>query len=63
MFKYSTTLKICRYTTLQNMNIKKWHQSAICTVINDKSQGSIAQHLRYDELLYYTFIIQSAGES
>jgi len=31
-------------------------------LINDKSQGSIAKHLRYDELLYYTFIIQSAGE-
>jgi len=29
---------------------------------NEKSQGSIAKHLRYDELLYYTFIIQSAGE-
>jgi len=31
-------------------------------VINDKSQGSIAKHLRCDELLYYTFITQSAGE-
>jgi len=31
-------------------------------VINDKSQGSIAKHLRNDELLYYTFITQSAGE-
>ena len=26
------------------------------------SQGSIAKHLRCDELLYYTFINQSAGE-
>jgi len=41
---------------------QKWHQSDICIVINDKSQGSIAKHLRCDELLYYTFISQSAGE-
>jgi len=40
----------------------KWRQSEICIVINDKSQGSIAKHLRCDELLYYAFIIQSAGE-
>jgi len=44
------------------MNVKKCHQFEICIVINDKSQGSIAKHLRCDELLYYTFIIQSAGE-
>jgi len=50
------------YTTLRNMNVKEWHQSNICIVINDKSRGSIAKHLRCDELLYYTFIIQSAGE-
>ena len=31
-------------------------------VINDKSHGSIAKHLRSDELLYYIFITQSAGE-
>ena len=41
---------------------KKWSQSKICIVINDKSQGSIAKHLRNDEFLYYTFITQSAGE-
>jgi len=41
---------------------EKWRQSEISIVINDKSQGSIAKHLRCDELLYYTFIIQSAGE-
>jgi len=41
---------------------EKWHQSEICIVINDKSQGSIAKHLRNDDLLYYTFITQSAGE-
>jgi len=34
----------------------------MCIVINDKSQGSIAKHLRCDKLLYYTFIIQSAGK-
>jgi len=44
------------------MNVKKWHQSEICIEINDKSQGSIAKHFRCDELFYYTFIIQSAGE-
>jgi len=41
---------------------EKWCQSKICIVINDKSQGSIAKHLQNDELLYYTFIAQSAGE-
>jgi len=41
---------------------EKWCQSEICIVINDKSQGSIAKHLRCDELLYYTFIIQSIDE-
>jgi len=44
------------------MSVRKWSQSEICTVINDKSQSSIAKHLRNDELLYYTFIIQSAGD-
>jgi len=41
---------------------EKWRQCEICTVINDKSQGSIAQHLKNDELVYYIFITQSAGE-
>ena len=41
---------------------EKWHQSEICIVSNDKSQDSIAKHLRNDELLYYTSVIQSAGE-
>jgi len=41
---------------------EKWRQSEICTVINDKSQGGIAKHLRNDELIYYTFITQSADE-
>jgi len=31
-------------------------------VITDKSQGSRAKHLRNEELLYYTFVIQSAHE-
>ena len=35
---------------------EKWRQSEICTVINDKSQGSIAKHLRNNELVYYKFI-------
>ena len=37
-------------------------QSEICIVINDKSKGSIAKHLRSDESLCYTFITQSVGE-
>ena len=41
---------------------KKWHHSEIPIAINDESQGSIAKKLRCDELLYYTFIIRSAGE-
>ena len=41
---------------------KKWHHSVIRIAINDESQGSIAKNLRCDELLYYTFIIHSAGE-
>ena len=41
---------------------RKWHHSEIRIAINDESQGSIAKNLRCDELLYYTFIIHSAGE-
>ena len=41
---------------------KKWHHSEIRIAINDESQGIIAKNLRCDELLYYTFIIHSAGE-
>ena len=44
------------------MNAEKWHHSKIRIAINDESQRSIAKHLRRDELLYYTFIIHSAGE-
>jgi len=44
------------------MNAEKWHHSEICIAINDESQGSKAKNLRCDELLYYTFIIHSAGE-
>jgi len=44
------------------MIVTKWRQSEIRIVINDKSQCSIAKHLRNNELLYYTFTIQSAGE-
>ena len=44
------------------MNAEKWHHSEIHIAINDESQGSIAKNLRCDELLYYTFIIHSAGE-
>jgi len=41
---------------------EKWCQSEICIAINDKSQGGIDKHLRNDELLNYTFVIQSAVE-
>jgi len=44
------------------MNAEKRHHSEICIAISDESQGSIAKNLRCDELLYYTFIIHSAGE-
>jgi len=41
---------------------EKWRQSEICIVINDKSEGCLAKHLKNDELIYYTFITQSPGE-
>jgi len=44
------------------MNAEKWHRSEIRIAVNGESQGSIAKNLRCDELLYYTFIIHSAGE-
>jgi len=44
------------------MNAEKRHHSEIRIAINDELQGSIAKNLRCDELLYYTFIIHSAGE-
>jgi len=33
--------------------MSKWQQSEICIVINNKSQGIKAKHLRFDELLYH----------
>ena len=44
------------------MNAEKRHHSEIRIAINDESQRSIAKNLRRDQLLYYTFIIHSAGE-
>jgi len=44
------------------MSVKKWHHSEINVAINDESQDSIAKNLKCDELLYYTFIVHSAGE-
>jgi len=44
------------------MNAEKWHHREIHITINDESQGSIAKNLWCDELLYYTFVIHSAGE-
>ena len=41
---------------------QKWHHSEIRIAIKDESQGNIVTNLRCDELLYYTFIIHSAGE-
>jgi len=45
------------------MNVEKWHHSEIRIAIIDELQGSIAKNFRCDELLYYTFIIHSAGEN
>ena len=44
------------------MNAEKWHHSEIRIAIYDELQGSIAKNFRRDELLYYTFIVHSAGE-
>jgi len=44
------------------MNAEKRHHSALRIAINDESQGSLAKNLRFDELLYYTFITHFAGE-
>jgi len=44
------------------MNAEKWHHSEIRIEINDESQGNIDKNLSCDELLYYTFIGNSAGE-
>ena len=44
------------------MNAEKRHHSEMRIAINDESQGTIAKNLRCDEILYYTFIIHSAGE-
>jgi len=44
------------------MNAEKRHHSEIRIAINDESQGSITKNLRFGELLYYAFIIHSAGE-
>jgi len=40
-----------------------WRQSEICILSNDKSQGSIAKHVENYNLLFYTFITESAGKS
>ena len=44
------------------MSAEKWRHSEIRIAINDESQGSIAKNFKYDESLYYTFIIHSASE-
>ena len=41
----------------------KWRQSEMSIVINDKSQGVIAKHVKNVVLLYYTFITESAGDN
>jgi len=41
---------------------EKWQQSEICIVINNKSQGNIAKHLSWDDLLHCKFITQFAGD-
>ena len=42
--------------------MQKMASFCIRIAINDKSQGSVAKHLSCDGLLYYTFIIHSAGK-
>jgi len=44
------------------MNVKNGINLKYVFLINDKSQCSIAKHLRSDELLNYTFISQSDSE-
>jgi len=44
------------------MNAEKWHHSEISIAINDESQSTTAKNLRFDEKLYYTFIVHFAGE-
>jgi len=39
-----------------------WRQPEISIVINDKSQGSIANHLSWGGFLHDKFIIQFPGE-
>jgi len=41
---------------------EKWRQSEICIGINDKSQGSVANHLSCDDFLHCKFITQFAVE-
>ena len=41
---------------------ENWQQSEICIAINDKSQGTTAEHLSCDGLLHYECIIQFARE-
>ena len=41
---------------------EKWHHSEIHIAMNDESQGSIAENLKFDKSLHYTFIIHSAGK-
>jgi len=42
-----------RYTTLWNINVKKQQQPEKCTVINDKSQGSVATWFSYGWIMFY----------
>ena len=55
-FTHVVTLPCEKWTS------EKWRQCEICIAINDKSQGSIAKHLRNEGLLNYKFISESAGE-
>ena len=63
-FKYPTPPRLKHVAALscEIWISEKWRQSEICIVINNKSRGSIAKHLRSDEKLHYTFITKSAGE-
>ena len=42
---------------------EKLSQSEICIVINNKTQGSVAKHLRNDDVLYYFLKVVNIWQS
>jgi len=62
MLKFSTSLKHVATLPCEILMSENWRLSEIRIVINDKSQGCMAKHLRNDNFLNYTFITQYPGE-